>query len=86
MAACFLNKANAESDEQGQQNWLLLARKWDHNVDGLIELSAPLAEQLDVEGQARMASEEWVMAYEGFCTLDGFGPISFSYSSSCRRG
>ena len=82
VAACFLAKAQAESDEHGKQNWLLLARKWDHNVDGLIETSAPLAEQLDVEGQQRMASEEWALAYEAFALSMALDP---SRSHTRRR-
>ena len=78
----FLEKATAESDEHGKQNWLLLARKWDHNVDGLIEASAPLAEQLDIEGQERMASEEWALAYEAFALSMALDP---SRSHTRRR-
>lgn len=82
VAACFLVKAEAESDEFGKQNWLLLARKWDHNVDGLIEASAPLAEQMDLEGQERMASEEWALAYEAFALSMALDP---SRSHTRRR-
>ena len=82
VAACFLEKAKAESDEQGKHNWLLLARKWDHNVDGLIDISAPLAEKLDLEGQERMASEEWSMAYEAFALSMALDP---SRSHTRRR-
>ena len=59
-----------------------LARKWDHNVEGLIELSAPLAEKLDMEGQERMASEEWVQAYEAFALSMALDP---SRSHTRRR-
>jgi len=74
VAKCFLEKARTESDEYGQQNWLLLARKWDHNVEGLMEISAPIAEQLDQEGQERMVSEEWAMAYEAFAMSVALDP------------
>ena len=82
VAACYLEKAIAESDEQGKQNWLLLARKWDHNVDGLNEVSAPIAERLDQEGQERMVSEEWSMAYEAFALSMALDP---SRSHTRRR-
>ena len=48
VAACFLKKAKIETDEQ-EAAQLLLARKWDHNVNGLKEISRPLAEKLDLE-------------------------------------
>ena len=82
VAACFLEKATAETDEHGKHNWLLLARKWDHNVEGLTEVSKPLAEKLDLEGQERMASEEWVMAYEAFALSMALDP---SRSHTRRR-
>ncbi len=73
VANCFLDRAIEESDEFKQKDWLVLARKWDHNIKGLSELAKPLAESLDVQGQALMIAEDWIGAYDAFSeamTLD----------------
>ena len=74
VATCFLERAQKETDPLKQQDLLLLVRKWDHNVDGLEALVEPIAEQLDQEGQARMLSEEWILAYEAFAMSVALDP------------
>jgi len=74
VATCFLGRAKTESDPLKQQDLLLLVRKWDHNVAGLLELTEPIAEDLDTEGQQRMASEEWGLAYEAFAMSMALDP------------
>jgi hypothetical protein len=74
VARCFLERAKIESDPLKQQDLLLLVRKWDHNVPGLLELAQPIAAELDTEGQQRMASEEWGLAYETFAMSIALDP------------
>ena len=74
VARCFLERAKIESDPLKQQDLLLLVRKWDHNVPGLLELAQPIAAELDTEGQQRMASEEWGLAYETFAMSMALDP------------
>ena len=74
VASCFLERAKTESDPLKQQDLLLLVRKWDHNVVGLLELVEPVAAELDTEGQQRMASEEWGLAYEAFAMSMALDP------------
>ena len=82
VAQCFLNRAISESDEVKQQEWLLLARKWDHNVDGLTDMVNPMAEKLDLDGQQKMLLEDWVGAYDDFSLSVALDP---SRSHTRRR-
>ncbi len=74
VAACFLERAKQEDDPIRQQDLLVLARKWDHTVEGLTDLAQPIAEKLDLQGQKRMQTQEWDLAYEAFAMSMALDP------------
>lgn len=82
VAGCYLGRAQQETDVVKQQEWLLLARKWDHNIDGLQEVVSPIAEELDQEGQRKVLLEDWIGAYDAFAMSVALDP---SRSHTRRR-
>ena len=63
VAGCWLRKAEDATDRADTIAHLTQAHRWDHHLDGLADVTQPLAAVLDAEGDARMALEDWEEAY-----------------------
>ena len=64
VAGCWLERARGTTDRAEQIAHLTEARTWDHNLEGLTDLTEPLATTLDVQGDALAAQQDWTGAYE----------------------
>jgi hypothetical protein len=66
IASCYVEKAIETDDHDEKVENLLLARDWNHNAEGLLDESAPIAEALDASGQEKALEEDWKGAYADF--------------------
>ena len=63
MAGCWINAAVGASDRDGVVDYLTRAMKWDHNHPELPELTLPLADQLEAEGEESWDNGDYELAY-----------------------
>ncbi len=63
LAACWVGRAEAAGERDERIASLIAARKQDHRLEGLTALTRPLAAELEAEGDALAAEEDWEGAW-----------------------
>ena len=66
VALCYTKRAQTESDFVQQKEWLLEAKKWDHNLAEYQAAAYPIAEEQHKKGEDLFALEDWQGAYDAF--------------------
>ncbi len=66
MATCHAVRSDHVASEAERIEELVAGRRWDHHSDEVCERARPLAEELEVRGDAAALEEDWEVAFRSF--------------------